>query len=124
MTLGISITIFKWSKLAFYPCLLGQYFFPHDFQQVTALSTTTFCVVMERDGGYTCRYYIVYSFIQLFIIFVIIIIVLFIIFGRNKTGNKIVVDMLCDIVIIKGRRLDIPTCGIKMETTASSCEHT
>ena len=79
---------------------------------------------MERDGGYICRYYIFYSFIQLFIIFVIIIIVLFIIFGRNKTGNKIVVDMLCDIVKIKGRRPDIPICGIKMETTASSCEHT
>lgn len=79
---------------------------------------------MERDGGY--RYYIIYSFIQLFyyfsFYFVIIIIVLFIIFGRYKTGEKIVVDMLCDIV--KGGLPDIPICGIKMETTASSCEHT
>ena len=61
---------------------------------------------MERDGGY--RYYIIYSFIQLFYYFsfyfviIIIIIVLFIIFGRYKTGKKI--DMLCDIV--KGRRPD------------------
>ena len=64
---------------------------------------------MERDGGY--RYYIIYSFIQLFyyfsfyfviIIIIIIIIILFIIFGRYKTGKKI--DMLCDIV--KGRRPD------------------
>lgn len=62
---------------------------------------------MERDGGY--RYYIIYSFIQLFyyfsfyfVIIFIIIIVLFIIFGRYKTGKKI--DMLCDIV--KGRRPD------------------
>lgn len=65
---------------------------------------------MERDGGH--RYYIIYSFIQLFyyfsfyfviiIILIILIIVLFIIFGRYKTGKKI--DMLCDIV--KGRRPD------------------
>ena len=80
MTLGISITIFKWSKLAFCPCLLGHYFFSHDFQQVTALSTTTFCVVMERDGGYTFRYYIVYSFIQFFYYFSFFILLLLLLF--------------------------------------------
>lgn len=78
MTLGISITIFQRWKLAFYACLLGQFFFSLYFQKGTALSSTTFCVVMERDGGY--RYYIIYSFIQLFyyfsFYFVIIIILL------------------------------------------------
>ena len=113
MTLGISITIFKWSKLAFYACLPGQFFFfawfsiGDSFEQYHILRI----VVMRRDGGY--RYCIIYSFIQLFyyfsfyfviiiIIIIIIIIVLFIIFGRYKTGRKI--DMLCEIV--KGRRPD------------------